>query len=184
MGSYEDTGTLTIRAESSSGHFLMFMVLSMFGSGFITNPVSEMEFFPSEYVFYISLFGILFLTILIILSIIWGRLNKQWTLITLDGDEIYLQRYLPFKVSSFSHKQIKSVIVDVVIMEKVYVETKNNDNDDDYHHGREDGYWDYRVELMDENNNKLAYFSLKNDEWEPFAVSLSERLNKKLIKEI
>ena len=183
MRSYEDAGTLTMRAESSSGNFLMFMVLSMFGSGLITNPVSEIEFFPSEYVFYISLFGILFLTILIILSIIWGRLNKQWTSITLDGDGIYLQRYLPFKVSSFSHKQIKSVIVDVVIMEKVYVETKNND-DDDYHHRRKDGYWDYRVELMDENNNKLAYFSLKNDEWEPFAVSLSERLNKKLIKEI
>lgn len=184
MRSYEDAGTLTMRAESSSGNFLMFMVLSMFGSGLITNPVSEIEFFPSEYVFYISLFGILFLTILIILSIIWGRLNKQWTSITLDGDGIYLQRYLPFKLSSFSHKHIKSVIVDVVIMEKVYVETKNNDNDDDYHHGREDGYWDYRVELMDENNNKLAYFSLKNDEWEPFAVNLSERLNKKLIKEI
>ena len=180
MRSYEDTGTLTLRAESSSGHFLMFMVLSMFGSGFITNPVSEMEFFPSENVFYISLFGILFLTILIILSIIWGRLNKQWTLISVDGDEIYLQRYLPFKIRLYSHKQIKFEIVDVVVMEKVYVEMKG-DNDDKVRMG---GYWDYRVELMDEKNSTLAYFNLENDEWEPFAVSLSERLNKKLIKEI
>jgi len=180
MTSSEDAGILTLKAKRSSGNFLILMVISMFASGFIINPVSEMEFFPPEYVFYISSFGLLFLAILTILSSIWGRLNKQWSRITLDGDEISLQRYLPLKISSFSHKQIKSVIIDVVIMEKVYVETKNDD-DDDYR--RRDGYWDYRVELMDENNMTLAYFSLNNEDWEPFAARLSGRLNKKLIRE-
>jgi hypothetical protein len=139
-----------------------------------------MEFFPQEYVFYISMFGILFLAILIILLSIWSRLNKQWSRITMEGNEISLQRYLPFKIRLFSHKQIKSEVVDVVIMEKVYVEIKGNDDSSNIPRG---GYWNYRVELMDENNITLAYFSLENDEWEPFAVGLSGRLDKKLIRE-
>ena len=177
---HKDAGILTLKAKRSSGNFLIFAVISLMSSGFITNPIDEMEFFPEEYVYYISLVGILFIAIFIILSSIWGRLDKQWSRITLERDEISLQRYLPFKIRLYSHKQIKFEIVDVVVMEKVYVEMKG-DNDDKVRMG---GYWDYRVELMDENNSTLAYFSLENDEWEPFAVSLSERLNKKLIKEI
>ena len=177
---HKDAGILTLKAKRSSGNFLIFAVISLMSSGFITNPIDEMEFFPEEYVYYISLVGILFIAIFIILSSIWGRLDKQWSRITLERDEISLQRYLPFKIRLYSHKQIKFEIVDVVVMEKVYVEMKG-DNDDKVRMG---GYWDYRVELMDEKNSTLAYFNLENDEWEPFAVSLSERLNKKLIKEI
>ena len=176
---HKDAGILTLKAKRSSGNFLIFAVISLMSSGFITNPIDEMEFFPEEYVFYISLIGILFIAIFIILSSIWSRLNKQWSRITLERDEISLQRYLPFKIRLFSHKQIKSEVVDVVIMEKVYVEHKGP-HDDNTSRG---GYWDYRVELMDENNSTLAYFRLENDAWEPFAVRLSERLDKKLIRE-
>lgn len=176
---HKDAGILTLKAKRSSGNFLIFAVISLMSSGFITNPIDEMEFFPEEYVYYISLVGILFIAIFIILSSIWGRLDKQWSRITLERDEISLQRYLPFKIRLISHKQIKCEIVDVVVMEKVYVEMKG-DNDDKVRMG---GYWDYRVELMDENNSTLAYFSLENDAWEPFAVRLSERLDKKLIRE-
>ena len=177
---HKDTATLTLKANRSPGNFLILAVISIFGSGFITNPVSEMEFFPQEYVFFITMFGILFLAILIILLSIWSRLNKQWSRVTMEGNEISLQRYLPFKIRLFSHKQIKSEVVDVVIMEKVYVEIKGNDDSSNIRRG---GYWNYRVELMDENNITLAYFSLENDEWEPFAVGLSGRLDKELIRE-
>ena len=97
----------------------------------------------------------------------------------MERGEISLQRYIPLKIRLFSHKQIKSEVVDVVIMEKAYVEIKGDD-DDNTPRG---GYWDYRVELLDENNSTLAYFILENDAWEPFAVRLSERLDKKLIRE-
>ena len=177
--SHKDAGILTLKAKRSSGNFLIFAVISLMSSGFITNPISEMEFFPEEYVYYISLVGIIFIAIFIILSSIWSRFNKQWSRITLEGDEISLQRYIPLKIRSFSHKQIRSEVVDVVIMEKVYVEIKG-DVDDNSPRG---GYWDYVVELLDENNSTLADFSLENDAWEPFAVRLSERLDKKLIRE-
>jgi hypothetical protein len=93
----------------------------------------------------------------------------------MERDQISLQRFLPFKIRLFSHKQIKFEVVDVVIMEEVYLDGPGE--------GSRGGYWDYRVELMDENNSTLAYFCLENDAWEPFAVRLSERLGKKLIRE-
>jgi hypothetical protein len=172
----KDAGILTLKAKSSRGNeFLIWAVISLMSSGFITNPISEMEFFPEEYVFYISLVGILFIAIFIILSSIWVRLNKRWSRITMERDQISLQRFLPFKIRLFSHKQIKFEVVDVVIMEEVYLDGPGE--------GSRGGYWDYRVELMDENNSTLAYFCLENDAWEPFAVRLSERLGKKLIRE-
>ena len=179
----KDTGTMILKANKAQGNFLMFMVISMFASGFITNPVSEMELFPQENVFYYSLFALLFLACFIILSSIWGRLDKQWTSITVDDDGAYLQRHLPLKINSYSHKQIKPETIDVVIMEKVFVEIRNDDDDIGYNSSNRDGYWDYRVEMLDKNNKTLAFFSLESEGWRTFATRLSERLEKQLIEE-
>ena len=114
------TGMLQASYRSSSSLF--------FFGGLIINPISELDFFPEPYVFYIVSVFATALLFMVGLSFIWTIFDKHWWTIIIDGDNVVLKRYLPLKINSFSYKQLKSTDIEMVVMERVWVE--HNDSDD------------------------------------------------------
>ena len=108
--------------------FLPIFIISFASSGFITNPISELDFFPEPYVFYIVSVFATALLFMVGLSYMWTIFDKHWRTIIIDGDNVVLKRYLPLKINSFSYKQLKSTDIEMVVMERVWVE--HNDSDD------------------------------------------------------
>jgi len=104
-------------------------IVSFFASGFITNPISELGFFPEPYVFYIVLFFSVFLLCMVGLSYIWPMFDNHWSTIIIDGDNVSLKRYLPLKINSFSYKQVKSSEIEMVVMERVWVNVEDSTHD-------------------------------------------------------
>jgi len=117
-----DGEILVLKANSHNLGVLPIVFLSFFLSGFIINPISELDFFPDPYVYYIvSVFATALLCI-VGLSYIWTIFDKHWTTIIVDGDNVVLKRYLPLNINSFSYKQLKSTDIEMVVMERVWVE--------------------------------------------------------------
>ena len=123
----EDSEKLVLKANRNSGALPIFFV-SFFLSGFIINPISELDFFPDPYVFYIVSFFVTALLCTVGLSYIWTIFDKHWTTIIIDGDNVVLKRYLPLKINSFSYKQLKSTDIGMVVMERVWVEHTDHDD--------------------------------------------------------
>ena len=92
------------------------------------DPISRADFFPEPYVFYGVSFLATTLLFMVGLSFIWTIFDKHWWTIVIDGDNVVLKRYLPLKINSFSYKQLKSTDIEMVVMERVWVE--HNDSDD------------------------------------------------------
>ena len=105
-------------------------IMSFFASGFITNPISELDFFPEPYVFYIVSVFATALLFMVGLSFIWTIFDKHWWTIIIDGDNVVLKRYLPLKINSFSYKQLKSTDIEMVVMERVWVNVEDSTHDD------------------------------------------------------
>ena len=83
-----------------------------FSSGLIINPISELDFFPEPYVFYIVSVFATALLFMVGLSYMWTIFDKHWRTIIIDGDNVVLKRYLPLKINSFSYKQLKSTDIE------------------------------------------------------------------------
>ena len=126
-----DGEKLVLKANKENeglGIFWTFFV-SFFASGFITNPISELGFFPDPYVFYIVLFFSVFLLCIVGLSYIWPMFDNHWSTIIIDGDNVSLKRYIPLKINSFSYKQVKSTEIETVVMERVWVNVEHSSHD-------------------------------------------------------
>ena len=113
------TGMLQVSYRSFSSRF--------FFGGLIINPISELDFFPEPYVFYIVSVFATALLFMVGLSFIWTIFDKHWWTIIIDGDNVVLKRYLPLKINSISYKQLKSTDVEMVVMERVWVEHTDHD---------------------------------------------------------
>ena len=123
-----DGEKLVLKANRHVSGLLPIVFISFFFSGLIINPISESDFFPEPYVFYIvSVFATASL-FMVGLSYMWTKFDKHWRTIIIDGDNVVLKRYLPLKINSFSYKQLKSTDIEMVVMERVWVE--HNDHDD------------------------------------------------------
>ena len=109
--------------------FLPIFIISIASSGFITNPISELDFFPDPYAFYIGLFFLMFLLCMVGISRIWTVFDNHWSTIIIDGDNVSLKRYLPLKINSFSYKQVKSTDMETVVMERVWVNVEHSSHD-------------------------------------------------------
>ena len=121
---------LVLKANRHNLGVLPMVFLSFFLSGFIINTISELDFFPEPYVFYIvSVFATALLCMVGMLYI-WTVFDKHWTTIIIDGDNVVLKRYLPLKVNSVSYKQLKSTEIEMVVMERVWVEHTDHTHDD------------------------------------------------------
>ena len=125
-----DGEKLVLKANSHSSGVLPIVFLSFFLSGFIINPISELDFFPEPYVFYIVSVFATALLFMVGLSYIWTIFDKHWTTIIVDGDNVVLKRYLPLKINSFSYKQLKSTDIEMVVMERVWAEHTDHTHDD------------------------------------------------------
>jgi putative Mn2+ efflux pump MntP len=123
-----DGEKLVLKANRQVSGVLPIAFISFFLSGFIINPISELGFFPEPYVFYIVSVFATALLFMVGLSFIWTIFDKHWWTIIIDGDNVVLKRYLPLKINSFSYKQLKSTDIEMVVMERVWVE--HNDSDD------------------------------------------------------
>ena len=123
-----DGEKLVLKANRNSG-VLPFFFLSFFASGFITNSISELGFFPKPYVFYIVLFFSVFLLCMVGLSYIWPMFDNHWSTIIIDGDNVSLKRHLPLKINSFSYKEVKSSEIEMVVMERVWVNVEDSNHD-------------------------------------------------------
>ena len=124
-----DGEKLVLKANSHNSGVLPIVFLSFFSSGFIINPISELDFFPEPYVFYIVSVFATALLFMVGLSYIWTIFDKHWTTIIVDGDNVVLKRYLPLKINSFSYKQLKSTDIEMVVMERVWVEHTDHTHD-------------------------------------------------------
>ena len=125
-----DGEKLVLKANRQVSGVLPIVFISFFLSGFIINPISELGFFPEPYVFYIVSVFATALLCTVGLSYIWTIFDKHWTTIIIDGDNVVLKRYLPLKINSFSYKQIKSMDIEMVVMERVWVEHTIDTHDD------------------------------------------------------
>ena len=123
-----DGEKLVLKANRHVSGLLPIVFISFFLGGLIINPISESDFFPEPYVFYIVSFFATALLFMVGLSYMWTIFDKHWRTIIIDGDNVVLKRYLPLKINSFSYKQLKSTDIEMVVMERVWVE--HNDSDD------------------------------------------------------
>jgi len=123
-----DGEKLVLKANRHVSGLLPIVFISFFFSGLIINPISESDFFPEPYVFYIVSVFATALLFMVGLSYMWTKFDKHWRTIIIDGDNVVLKRYLPLKINSFSYKQLKSTDIEMVVMERVWVE--HNDHDD------------------------------------------------------
>ena len=123
-----DGEKLVLKANRHVSGLLPIVFISFFFGGLIINPISESDFFPEPYVFYIVSFFATALLFMVGLSYMWTIFDKHWSTIIIDGDNVVLKRYLPLKINSFSYKQLKSTDIEMVVMERVWVE--HNDSDD------------------------------------------------------
>ena len=123
-----DGEKLVLKANRHVSGLLPIVFISFFFSGLIINPISESDFFPEPYVFYIVSVFATALLFMVGLSYMWTKFDKHWRTIIIDGDNVVLKRYLPLKINSFSYKQLKSTDIEMVVMERVWVE--HNDSDD------------------------------------------------------
>ena len=123
-----DGEKLVLKANRHVSGLLPIVFISFFFSGLIINPISELDFFPEPYVFYIVSVFATALLFMVGLSYMWTIFDKHWRTIIIDGDNVVLKRYLPLKINSFSYKQLKSTDIEMVVMERVWVE--HNDSDD------------------------------------------------------
>ena len=124
-----DGEKLVLKANRNASGLIPIVFISFFFGGLIINPISELDFFPEPYVFYIVS---VFATALLFmggLSYIWTIFDKHWTTIIVDGDNVVLKRYLPLKINSFSYKQLKSTDIEMVVMERVWVEHTDHTHD-------------------------------------------------------
>ena len=123
-----DGEKLVLKANRHVSGLIPIVFISFFFSGLIMNPISESDFFPEPYVFYIVSVFATALLFMVGLSFIWTIFDKHWRTIIIDGDNVVLKRYLPLKINSFSYKQLKSTDIEMVVMERVWVD--HNDSDD------------------------------------------------------
>ena len=124
-----DGEKLVLKANRQVSGVLPIFFLSFFASGFITNSISELGFFPEPYVFYIVLFFSVSLLCMVGLSYIWTMFDNHWSTIIIDGDNVSLKRYLPLKINSFSYKEVKSSEIEMVVMERVWVNVEDSGHD-------------------------------------------------------
>ena len=180
----ENDEILILKANSQWVNPLGIFIISFGASGYVTNTISELDFFPEPYLYYFGLFLSLLTLSIIGISSIWSLFNNEWSTIILDGDNVSLKRYRPLKISSFSYKQIKSTQIEVVVMEKVWEDTTRDDSTfDDVIGDSMSGNWSHKVKLLDSNGKKIAIFDLDEVKWKPFAEKISKKLNKKLIED-
>ena len=123
-----DGEKLVLKANRNASGVIPIVFISFFFGGLIINPISESDFFPEPYVFYIVSVFATALLFMVGLSYMWTIFDKHWRTIIIDGDNVVLKRYLPLKINSFSYKQLKSTDIQMVVMERVWVE--HNDSDD------------------------------------------------------
>ena len=125
-----DGEKLVLKANRNASGLIPIVFISFFFGGLIINPISELDFFPEPYVFYIVSVFATALLCTVGLSYIWTIFDKHWTTIIIDGDNVVLKRYLPLKINSFSYKQVKSTDIEMVVMERVWVEHTDHTHDD------------------------------------------------------
>ena len=123
-----DGEKLVLKANRNASGLIPIVFISFFFGGLIINPISELDFFPEPYVFYIVSFFATALLCTVGLSYIWTIFDKHWTTIIIDGDNVVLKRYLPLKINSISYKQLKSTDIEMVVMERVWVEHTDHDD--------------------------------------------------------
>ena len=123
-----DGEKLVLKANRNASGLIPIVFISFFFGGLIINPISELDFFPEPYVFYIVSVFATALLFMVGLSYIWTIFDNHWRTIVIDGDNVILKRYLPLKINSFSYKQLKSTDIEMVVMEKVWVEHNNSDD--------------------------------------------------------
>ena len=123
-----DGEKLVLKANRNASGLIPIVLISFFFGGLIINPISELDFFPEPYVFYIVSVFATALLFMVGFSFIWIIFDKHWWTIIIDDDNVVLKRYLPLKINSFSYKQLKSTDIEMVVMERVWVE--HNDSDD------------------------------------------------------
>ena len=123
-----DGEKLVLKANRNASGVIPIVFISFFFGGLIINPISELDFFPEPYVFYIVSVIATALLFMVGFSFIWTIFDKHWWTIIIDGDNVVLKRYLPLKINSFSYKQLKSTDIEMVVMERVWVE--HNDSVD------------------------------------------------------
>mgnify|MGYP001164020420 FL=1 len=123
-----DGEKLVLKANRNAAGLIPIVLISFFFGGLIMDPISRADFFPEPYVFYGVSFLATTLLFMVGLSFIWTIFDKHWWTIIIDGDNVVLKRYLPLKINSFSYKQLKSTDIEMVVMERVWVE--HNDSDD------------------------------------------------------
>jgi len=124
-----DGEILVLKANTNNLGVLPIVFLSFFLSGFIINPISELDFFPEPYVYYIVSVFATALLCMVGLSYIWTIFDEHWTTIIVDGDNVVLKRYLPLKINSVSYKQLKSTDIEMVVMDRVWVEHTDHTHD-------------------------------------------------------
>ena len=125
-----DGEKLVLKANRNASGVIPIVFISFFFGGLIINPISELDFFPEPYVFYIVSVFATALLFMVGLSYIWTIFDKHWTTIIVDGDNVVLKRYLPLKINSFSYKQLKSTDIEMVVMERVWVEHTDHTHND------------------------------------------------------
>ena len=125
-----DGEKLVLKANRHVSGLLPIVFISFFFGGLIINPISESDFFPEPYVFYIVSVFATALLFMVGLSYMWTIFDKHWRTIIIDGDNVVLKRYLPLKINSFSYKQLKSTDIEMVVMERVWVEHTDHTHDD------------------------------------------------------
>ena len=123
-----DGEKLVLKANRNVSGLIPIVFISFFFAGLIINPISELDFFPEPYVFYIVSVFATALLCTVGLSYIWTIFDKHWTTIIIDGDNVVLKRYLPLKINSISYKQLKSTDIEMVVMERVWVEHTDHDD--------------------------------------------------------
>ena len=123
-----DGEKLVLKANRNASGLIPIVFISFFFGGLIINPISELDFFPEPYVFYIVSVFATALLFMVGLSFIWTIFDKHWTTIIIDGDNVVLKRYLPLKINSISYKQLKSTDIEMVVMERVWVEHTDHDD--------------------------------------------------------
>ena len=123
-----DGEKLVLKANRNASGLIPIVFISFFFGGLIIDPISELDFFPEPYVFYIVSVFATALLFMAGLSYMWTIFDKHWRTIIIDGDNVVLKRYLPLEINSFSYKQLKSTDIEMVVMERVWVE--HNDSDD------------------------------------------------------
>ena len=124
-----DGEKLVLKANRHVSGLLPIVFISFFFGGLIINPISESDFFPEPYVFYIVSVFATALLFMVGLSYMWTIFDKHWRTIIIDGDNVVLKRYLPLKINSVSYKQLKSTDIEMVVMERVWVEHTDHTHD-------------------------------------------------------